>query len=216
MNVIISTSFDLKRGTTVRKGFVLFSAALVLIALAPAALAQDKLLTIDDIFDPVKRVNFNGSPPFGLTWLKDGTHYLQAKVDQQTRSAQLLRVDALTGESAPFFDSTKMEAALVAIPGFSTEDAKRLSHRGSYQMNESRTAVLLNHANDLFYYEFGSDKAVRLTNTPEEEVGEEFSPDSKMVSFVRNNNLSIVDVATQRERALTGDGGPKILNGRLN
>jgi len=197
----------------VRRSCVLF---LTLVLVAPAAFAQDKLLTIDDIFDPVKRVNFNGSPPFGLTWLRDGAHYLQSKVDAQTRTAQLLRVNALTGESAPFFDAARMEAALAALPGFSVEDARRLSHRGSYQMNETRTAVLLNHANDLFYYEFGSDKAMRLTNTAEEEVGEEFSPDSRMISFVRNNNLCIVDIATQRERTLTGDGGPKIFNGRLN
>jgi dipeptidyl-peptidase 4 len=188
-----------------------------MVALFPiAAAAQDKLLTIDDLFDSVKKVDFSGSPPRGLVWLKDGNHYLQSRIDQQTRTGQLLKVDALTGEAAPFFDAGKMEAALKALPGVSAEDAKRLANRGSYQLNHQRTAVLMNYADDLFYYELGSDEAVRLTSSPEEEVGEDFSPDDRMVGFVRSNNLYVVDIASQRERAITNDGGPKILEGRLN
>ena len=57
----------------------------------------------------------------------------------------------------------------------------------------------------------------RLTSNPEEEVGEEFSPDGRMVSFVRGNNLYVEDLGMQRrERALTSDGSEKILNGRLD
>ena len=49
---------------------------LTLIALqAPSALAQNKVLTIDDIFDPAKKVNFSGTVPT-VRWLKDGKHYL--------------------------------------------------------------------------------------------------------------------------------------------
>jgi dipeptidyl-peptidase-4 len=126
------------------------------------------------------------------------------------------KVDAATGEAVPFFDAAKMQAAFVALPGVSAQDAHQLSNRGSYEMNSSETAALINWANDLFYYEFGSDRAIRLTSTPEEEVGEAFSPDGRMVSFIRENNLYVEDLAARRERALTRDGAPKILNGRLD
>ncbi len=56
--------------------FMFFVLALILFP-APRVLAQDKLLTIDDIFDPVKKVNFNGTVP-NIRWLKDGKHYLLA------------------------------------------------------------------------------------------------------------------------------------------
>jgi dipeptidyl-peptidase-4 len=191
------------------------SITLVLFCVITQTSAQDKLLTIDDLYDPQKRVDFSGSPPADLTWLKDGEHYLQRKTDRQTRTTQILKVKARTGESAPFYDTAKMEAALARLPGLSAEAAKRLSNQG-HQMNGDRTAVLFNHANDLFYYQLGGDAAVRLTNGPEPEVGEEFSPDGKLVSFVRNYNLYVVDVATQRERALTADGGPQLFNGRLD
>ncbi|MBD0372050.1 MAG: S9 family peptidase [Pyrinomonadaceae bacterium] len=191
-------------------------ALLLLLVSAGIARAQDKLLTIDDIFDPVKKVNFNGTAPANLQWLKDGEYYLQSKTDPQTRTTQLLKVNARTGEAAPFFDAVRMEAALMKIQGMKAEDARKLARQGSYQLNPSQTAVLLNSQNDLIYYELGSDKAVRLTNNADEEVEEDFSPDGRMVSFVRDNNLFVIDIATGRERALTTDGGEKVFNGRLD
>ncbi|HUE81934.1 MAG TPA: S9 family peptidase [Pyrinomonadaceae bacterium] len=188
---------------------------LLLLALAVVASGQDKLLTIDDIYDPVKRIDFGGTVPT-IRWLSDGTHYLITNSATNKKVPRIQKVQAITGEAQPFFDAGKMEAAFAALPGFTARDAKQLANRGSYRMNKAETAVLLNHANDLFYYEFGSEIAVRLTNDPHEEVGETFSPDGKLVGFVRHNNIYVVDIADQKERALTTDGGPKILNGRLD
>ncbi|PYS82905.1 MAG: hypothetical protein DMF67_11060 [Acidobacteria bacterium] len=187
---------------------------LVLLCCPAAARAQQRQLTIEDIFDPAKRINFGGSPPANLEWLGDGESYLQSKTDAGV--TQLLKVNARTGKAAPFFDAAKMEAALAKLPGISAADARRLAHRASYQLNPAQTAVVINFGNDLFYYVLNSDSAVRLTNGPEEELEEDFSPDGRMVSFVRANNLYVVDVATGRERALTSTGGEKTLNGRLD
>ena len=190
---------------------------IVFLALATQSLkAQNKLLTIDDIFDPVKKVNFNGTTPT-VRWLKDGNHYLITNDASRRDVLRLQRVNAATGEVTPFFDNAKMQAAFAALPGLTAEDARQLANRGNYDLNPAETAVLINWSNDLFYYEFGSDRAIRLTSNPEEEVGEEFSPDGKMVSFVRENNLYVEDLSMQRrERALTRDGSAKILNGRLD
>jgi dipeptidyl-peptidase-4 len=193
----------------------LFSALLFSLILSFPVLGQQKQLTNDDIFDPVKRVNFNGTTP-SIRWLKDGTHYLLANDPANRDLPRLQKVNAATGEAVAFFDSAKMQAALAAIPGITAEDAKQLSNRGSYQLNPAEKAVLLNFANDLFYYELGSDKATRLTNNPEEEVGESFSPDGRMVAFVRSNNIYVLDLGSGRERSLTTDGSPQILNGRLD
>ncbi|HEX8457138.1 MAG TPA: S9 family peptidase [Pyrinomonadaceae bacterium] len=198
-----------------RKRLTLFTLAFILLGLSSQAFAQDKMLTIDELFDPVKRVNFSGSSP-APRWLKDGRSYLVAGDPSKPGTPRLLRVNALSGDSTAFFDAAKMESALAALPGMSREEARRLANRTSYQLNPAQTGALLNHANDLFYYEFGAERAWRLTNSPDEEVGETFSPDGRMVSYVRANNIYIVDLAAQKERALTSDGSPKILNGRLD
>jgi dipeptidyl-peptidase-4 len=191
--------------------------ATVFLAIATQSLkAQNKLLTIDDIFDPVKKVNFNGSTPT-VRWLNDGKHYLITNEASRKDVPRLQKVDAATGEATAFFDAAKMQAAFAALPGVSAEDARQLANRGNYNLNPAETAVLIDWSNDLFYYEFGSDRATRLTNNPEEEIGEEFSPDGRMISFVRGNDLYVEELGMQpRERALTNDGGAKILNGRLD
>lgn len=198
-----------------RKHFYQFVVLAMVLLSAGAAFGQDKLLTIDDIFDPVKRVNFSGTPS-SPRWLKDGAHYLVASKDR-TAFPRLLKVNAVTGESTPFYDGAKMEAAFAALPGINKGTAHRLANQTGYDLNPQETGVLINYANDLFYYEFGSERAVRLTSNPEEEVGASFSPDGRMVSFIRENNLYVEDLSSQRrERALTRDGNPKLLNGRLD
>jgi dipeptidyl-peptidase-4 len=188
----------------------------VMLSLGTAVQSQNKQLTIDDIFDPVKKVNFNGSTPT-IRWLKDGNHYLLTNEASRRDVPRLQKVSAATGETVPFFDAAKMQAAFAALPGVSAENARQLANRSSYDLNPAETAVLINWSNDLFYYELGSDRAIRLTSNPDEEVGEAFSPDGRMISFVRGNNLYVEDLGMQRrERALTSDGSAKILNGRLD
>jgi dipeptidyl-peptidase-4 len=205
----------------VRQKHLFAAALLLLVSLAPA-LAQEKLLTIDDIYDPAKRVDFGGFPATPR-WLKDGEHFLLANRGGGAAGArgrmgggQLMKVNARTGEAVPFLDAAKMQAALAAIPGMSADDARRLANQSNYQLNKDETEILLNHANDLFVYDLNTNKAVRLTNNPGDEENENFSPDGRMVSFVRANNLYVVDVATQKERQLTTDGSPKMINGRLD
>ena len=197
-----------------RNRYFLFLVLALILFHAPRVLAQNKLLTIDDIFDPVKKVNFNGTTST-VRWLKDGKHYLLTS-GTKGDSPRIQKVDAATGQAVPFFDVAKMQTALTALGGVTEADAKQLANRSTYKMSNDERAVLINWNNDLFYYQLGSDKAVRITNNPEEEVGETFSPDDSMLGFVRNNNIYIYDLVAQRERRLTTDGGAKLLNGRLD
>ena len=200
---------------TILRNLKVSSSALLLLVLCSSSWAQNKLLTIDDIFDPAKRVNFSGTPS-SPRWLKDGIHYIVVSKDRNA-FPRLQKVNAVSGASVPFYDGAKMQAAFAALPGVSKEEARRLSNQTSYQLNPNENGVLINFANDLFYYEFGSDRAARLTSNPDEEVGESFSPDGRMISFVRAGNLYVEDLSMQRrERALTRDGSEKILNGRLD
>src|SRR5690349_8940143 len=133
----------------------LFLLATVFLALFAQSLrAQNKQLTIDDIFDPVKKVNFNGSTPT-IRWLKDGKHFLLTNENSRRDVPRLQKVDAATGDAVPFFDAAKMQAAFAALPGVNAENAGQLANRGTYNLNPAETAVLINWSNDLFYYELG-------------------------------------------------------------
>jgi dipeptidyl-peptidase-4 len=179
-----------------------------------AALAQEKTLTVEEIFHPDKKVSFSGAPPAGVEWLADGEHFLRPK--KEGGLTTLLKVSARTGDAAPFFDAAKMEAALAKVQGVTAEQARELAHQDEYKLDPAQRAVLLNAASDLFLYELGAAEAVRLTNNAEEETEEDFSPDGRTVSFVRANDLYVIDLQTRAERRLTKTGGEKNLNGVLD
>ncbi|MGI8409534.1 MAG: S9 family peptidase, partial [Pyrinomonadaceae bacterium] len=82
--------------------------------------------------------------------------------------------------------------------------------------DKSERAILINNENDLWFYDVSAGTLKRLTNTKEEELEADFSPDGRWVSFVRGNNLYVVDVANGGEKQLTRDGAEKILNGYLD
>jgi dipeptidyl-peptidase 4 len=173
--------------------------------------AQDRLLTLDDIFSPdaSKRVAFGGSPA-RVTWAADGKSFKEA------RSGKLMRVDAVSGNVADYFDSARFMAALQQHAGISAAEAARMSSSSGLSFSKDEKAILINNANDLWHYDVLEGALKRLTNNKDEEKESDFSPDGRWVSFVRGNNLFVVDVEKGGERQLTRDGGEKILNGYLD
>jgi dipeptidyl-peptidase 4 len=189
------------------KNFTLFLT--FLLAFSSVALAQDKMLTIDDIYDPVKRVPFSGRPSF-VQWSKDGVSF------RQVQGGMLMRVNAITGNSEPYFDVKKM-ASVLSQSEIGVDAASKIAQTTSQQFNEAETAILINHNKDLWLYSISGASVKRLTNTPkDEELEEDFSPNGKYISFVRGMNLFVVDVATGKENQLTRDGTETILNGYLD
>ena len=99
----------------------------ILTSVAVQAIAQNKQLTIDDIFDPQKRISFGGTP-VSPRWLKDGVHYTVVSRDRNA-FPRLLKVNAVTGKSEPFYNAGRMEAAFAALAGMSKETARRLANQ---------------------------------------------------------------------------------------
>ncbi len=171
---------------------------------------QKKSITFDTWYGGAQPPNFTGNPVSVLGWLDDGEHFLQMKSDR------LYTVDAVTGRAQPFYDADKLAAALTALPGIEREVAQRTAHSSALQMNPQRTAVLIVHENDLYYCSLDGAKPVRLTRSPGAKELAGFSPDGKFVAFVKDNNLCVVDVATQSEKALTTDGSATIFNAKAD
>ncbi|MFZ1702131.1 MAG: S9 family peptidase [Pyrinomonadaceae bacterium] len=193
------------------KRFIIF--AFVLWAFPLFGVAQDNLLTLDDIFspDPARRVRFAGTP-VNVQWAPDGKSF------KQVVNGRLMRVDAVTGQAVPFFDSDSLSAALQRA-GLKPDEAKTLANSTALDFNPDESGILITNAGDLWFYDLASRNLKRLTNNRDDELEPDFSPDGKLVSFVRGNDLFTVDVASTREKQLTRDGkvGDKaIYNGYLD
>src|SRR3954452_23537086 len=92
--------------------------AAAVLALSSVAFAQNKLITLDDIFnpDPGQRVHFEGSPLF-VRWSSDGRSF------KQVVNGKLMRVDAITKQAVPYYDAGSLAGALRRI-GVKAEEAE--------------------------------------------------------------------------------------------
>jgi len=185
---------------------VLFAA---IAALPGILLAQNKLLTIDDIYDPVKKADFGKTRPSReatIVWIND-TDYVRTADD-----GRYFRVVAATGAESPVFDPAQLDQALSLVPGITLKDRGK---RRAATFSPDYSALICLHEDDLFYWRIGESTARRLTATPSKEEEAQFSPDGRLVAFVRSNNLFVVDLEG-KERALTSDGTPVVMNGKFD
>jgi dipeptidyl-peptidase 4 len=172
-------------------------------------LAQNKLLTIDDIYDPVKKVDFGKTRPAReatIAWIND-TEYVRTADD-----GRYFRVVAATGAESPVFDPAQLDQALSLVPGIMLKDRGK---RRAVTFSPDYRALICLHEHDLFYWRIGESTARRLTATPSKEEEAQFSPDGRLVAFVRSNNLFVVDLEG-KERALTSDGTSVVMNGKFD
>jgi dipeptidyl-peptidase-4 len=176
--------------------------------------AQSKgLLTVDGIYHPERRAAFSGAPQSDLTWLDAATY---VAFQESGSRYEWLKVDAVSGRTSPLFDADKMETTLASLPGVTRAEAGLLARSSELTFNPARTGAVVTIDDDLYFYDVPAAKASRLTSTSGIEEEATFSPDGQFIAFVRGNNLYAVDLATQKERALTSDGGREILNGKLD
>jgi dipeptidyl-peptidase-4 len=171
------------------------------------------LLTVDSIYHPERRVAFSGFVEDQITWLDPATY----RVTRPSGGGyEWLKVDAASGQTRPLFDPDRMEAALASVPGVTRAEARLMARSNDLTFNSTHSGILVTIADDLYFYDIAGTKALRVTTAPGAEDEATFSPDGKLVAFVRANNLYVVDLASQRERALTTDGNREIFNGKLD
>lgn len=146
--------------------------------------------------------------------------FLQGKTDNKDR-LDLWEFDLATRRTRLLVDS----ASLVKDEGkLSAEEEQRrerqrtssLSGIVEYLFAPDGKALLFPLGGDLYHYDLAApaDKAVRrLTNTAAAETDAKFSPRGGFVSFVRDQDLFVIDLRNGEERALTTDGEGTISNG---
>jgi dipeptidyl-peptidase 4 len=120
-----------------------------------------------------------------LTWIDD-THYLDLQKDKDGKDIRM-SVDAVTGKAKPYL--VKTEVSETPRPGVSVKEGE-------------------------LYYSDGTDASSRkITANPGKEVNPRLSPDQNRVAFTRDNDLFVIDLATNLEHRLTVDGTNLIYNG---
>ena len=103
-------------------------------------------LSLESIYDPARRVDFNGSPPPDITWLDAGTYLMERRAG---RGSEWMKVDSSSGKASTFIDAGQLERAIASLPGVSGEEARLLSS-GELRLNPAKTGTLLTISDDLY------------------------------------------------------------------
>lgn len=180
---------------------------------------DSKPLSLDTIFNPEKKVNFNGTSPRIMAWLKDGIHYVEMKKNDSGKH-YLAKVVATTGEYEPLYDFEKIKSAFSNIDNMGDVSIEDVVTKGNFKFSPDENAVMITFGNDLYHYHFVGDKAQRLTHTGEKNKAKlrepSFSPDGKKIAFIRDWDLHTVDVETATEQQLTMGGHENLMHGVLD
>ena len=140
--------------------------------------------------------------------------YLQGTASNKDR-LDLWAFDLRTRSSRLLVDSTRLAPAEKALSA--EEEQRRERQRSSalsgiieYEFSSDSRYLLIPLSGDLFLYDLRAPAAgaVRqLTATDAAETDARFSPLGRYVSFVREQNLFVIDLRSGREQAITRDGG---------
>jgi dipeptidyl-peptidase-4 len=182
-------------------------AAFAALSLAVPAMAQQSL-TLERIF---------GNPPLAgptprlLKLSPDGRWLtsLRNRPDEKERF-DLWALDTATGAERMLVDSKAFGtgAALSEAERMQRERARIADQKGivAYDWSADSRTLLVPLDGDLFLASLDG-KVRRLTDTKTSELDGTVSPKGGLVSFVRDQNLVILDLATGKERQLTQGGG---------
>lgn len=155
-------------------------------------------------------VNFGGQPMGNITWLDNGTHWLQSK------DRKLWKIEARTGKAELFVDVTLLRKSLQAVEKQLPREITQALNLPNYTFNPSRSAVLLT-APEALYLAFRDGSAAKKLALGKGAERPTFSPDGMKLAYTQGGNLFAADVANGKVTQLTTDGGKnEILNGRAD
>jgi dipeptidyl-peptidase-4 len=193
--------------------------ALLCALAASAAMGQQapakKQYTIEAIFGPA----LASTPPTGLQWSPDGTKLTYIQHGAGGEQEALEYFDPATGRSAKLIAADKLDA-LVPSTGKLKDDRQRENRLrfgvADYQWAPDSKSLLFNSLGQLWIFELASAAGRQLTDAAEPSSDPKFSPDGKLLSYLRGHNLYVRPIAGGAETAITTSGSEALLNGEVD
>src|SRR3954471_17653240 len=182
---------------------------------AQQTVTDSSLLTVDRIFGSDE---FDGEWFGGARWLDDSTYTMLEPANGPASGRDIVRYDAASGTRTILFPSTSL------VPGGATKplavESFRISPDGKLVLiyTNSRKVWRQNTRGDYWVLDraTGRLRQVGAKMPASTLMFAKFSPDSRRVAYVSQNNLYVEDVASGRIVPLTSDGSRTIINGTFD
>lgn len=192
------------------KSIALFSA---LALLSTASVAEN--ITIERIFSSP---SLHGKQPNQLKISPDGKRvtFIQGKTNDYERY-DLWQYEIDSGKTSILFDADDLHKGPENLSDEEKARRERQRINGSgileYTWSKDGKSLLFPLGGDAYFYSLDSGEVKRLLETEEFETDIKLSPQGNYISFIRNQNIFIKNIASGKEKRLTKDGGGAIKNG---
>ncbi len=178
--------------------------------------AANQALTIDRIFGGP---SLNGRLTQGIEWSPDAKRisYLERNPPGKDTGVELWTIDATTGSRKVLVNSATLQSVMLpqATSAIQATGLGRIQPEG-YLWSPTGDSLLFIGSNDLILLDLKKMTQKRLVTGDHELEDPKFSPDGKWVSFVRDANLWVANIATGEIKALTTGGSEEVLKGKLD
>ena len=126
-------------------------------------------------------------------------------------------MDSATGERSILIPADKLDSIFPA-PATNQSQATGAGRHApaQYQWAPNGDALLFEGPNALAWFDLKTQSGRVLVSSKDEMTDVKLSPDSHYVSFVRDHNLWLINVADGKERAFTTGGTEKLHKGELD
>ncbi|NIA31726.1 MAG: prolyl oligopeptidase family serine peptidase [Actinobacteria bacterium] len=167
--------------------------------------AQKDDFTVESIFSSS---DYSVKTLSGVRWIPGHEAFTYLKKNE-SGERELWRCDAASGACSLFIKHDDLKIIE------SAKQAKRFT-LPSYIWAPDGVHILVPAENDLFLFDSGTKELVRLTHDAARERDPRFSPDSKKIAYIKNDNLTVLNIASKEEKALTTEGNKDIFIGRFD
>jgi dipeptidyl-peptidase-4 len=195
---------------------LLLSAFLAASSAAQQPAGAGKALTVERIYS---QPSLSGRLTRGLAWTPDGKRlsYFETKGSAKEARTELWEMDAAGGERRLLVASDKLESILPAEPSKPTQ-ATGLGRRApsQYQWAPDGAGILFQGPTALAWLDVKSQTERTLVSGKATLADPKISPDGRNVSFVRDHNVWLVNLADGKEHAITQGGTEEVRKGELD
>ena len=182
---------------------VLSLACIAVIGMALGTQAQSlKKVTLEDVF---KKGTFNQKSVFGINWMKDGQFY--SSLVQRGGAPAVVKINLATGEEAGvLLDGSKLGLNFSSY-SFNADESKAL-------IATDVESIYRRSSKGIFYVvDMATGQKQQLMNGEKISYAT-LSPDNDKVAFVKDNDLFMVELASNKLTQITQDGEwNKVING---
>jgi dipeptidyl-peptidase 4 len=182
---------------------VLSLAWIAMIGMALSTQAQSlKKVTLEDVF---KKGTFSQKSVYGINWMKDGQFY--SSLVQRNGAPAVVKINLATGAEAGVLLDGKALGVNFSSYSFNSDETRAL-------IATDVESIYRRSSKGVFYVvDLATGQKQQLMNGEKISYAT-LSPDNDKVAFVKDNNLFIVELASNQTTQITHDGEwNKVING---